>query len=148
MTTTPHLWKSATQANTTSALTQVEGHIAAQADGGYVVVWQDDSLTYNASGLAIVGQRYDAAGNKLGGEAAISRFGLGDQSSPAITHLPNGNVAVAFVETISGNPDIYVRVFDSSLDPVRLETFDAGANLTFDPSVTAFGGGDYLVRYP
>src|SRR5215468_9850517 len=100
---------------------------------------------YNASGLAIVGQRYAAAGNKVGGEATISRFGLGDQASPAITHLPNGNVAVAFVEAISGNPDIYVRVFDSSLDPVRLDTIDAGANSRKMPDLSPQSGQRTLI---
>ena len=39
-------------------------------DGGYVVVWTDLSLTYNPQGSAIVGQRYDSAGNKIGGDPA------------------------------------------------------------------------------
>jgi hypothetical protein len=60
MTTTPRLSKSLTQVNTTVAAAQEECQI--------VVVWTDDSLTYNPDGSAIVGQRYDSLGNKVGGE--------------------------------------------------------------------------------
>jgi hypothetical protein len=75
MTTTPRLWKSQTQVNTTdNDHTQFEQQIAALPDGGYVVVWGDFSFTYNPLGEAIVGQRYDSAGNKVGGEVFLSQF--------------------------------------------------------------------------
>jgi hypothetical protein len=88
MTTTPRLTKSLTQVNTTDAAAQEECQIVSVNDGGYVVVWTDDSLTYNPDGSAIVGQRYDSLGNKVGGEVKISQFNSGHQSSPAITALP------------------------------------------------------------
>jgi hypothetical protein len=78
VTTTPRLVKSLTQVNTTDAgLSQGGGQIAPLADGGYVVVWTDFSGTYNPEGGAIVAQRYDSLGNKVGGEVKISQFLLG-----------------------------------------------------------------------
>jgi hypothetical protein len=106
MTATPRSVKSLTQVNTTDTLAQIDGQVALLNDGGYVVVWTDSSLTYNSSGTAIVGQRYDAFGSKVGGEVKISQFSSGDQLSPAITALPNGNVAIAFVDTSAGNLDL------------------------------------------
>jgi hypothetical protein len=85
MTTTPHLWKASTQANTTTAGDQVDGQIAALNDGGYVVVWDDKSLAFNPGGDAIVGQRYDAAGNKVSGKIKLSGSITGADSEPAIT---------------------------------------------------------------
>ena len=68
MTTTPRLWNSLTQVNTTDGdKNQFESEITPLQDGGYVVVWTDLSHTYNPLGEAVVGQRYDAAGNKVGG---------------------------------------------------------------------------------
>ena len=100
MTTTPRVWKSLSQVNTSDApvapggtASQAEGQIAPLQDGGYVVVWTDSSRMYNPFGFAIVGQRYDAAGNKVGGEVKISQFSDGDQRSPAVTVLANGNIA-------------------------------------------------------
>jgi hypothetical protein len=147
MTATPRLVKSLTQVNTTDALVQTDGQVASLNDGGYVVVWTDSSLTYNPTGTAIVGQRYDSLGNKVGGEVKLSQFSTGDQLSPTITALPNGNVAIAFVDTSAGNLDLYVRVFDASLGLVRTDTIDVSTNVTFTPSITAFADGSYVITY-
>jgi hypothetical protein len=149
MTTTPRLTKSLTEVNTPDAFdTQVDGQIAPLADGGYVVVWADSSLTHNPAGQAVVGQRYDSAGNKVGGEVPISQgFSGGDQFAPAVTLLDNGNIAVAFVDLFDGDRDIWVRIFNSSLTVVRLDEIDVLANQTLDPSITALAGGSYAVSY-
>jgi hypothetical protein len=148
MTTTPRLTKSLTQVNTTDAAAQEECQIVSVNDGGYVVVWTDDSLTYNPDGSAIVGQRYDSLGNKVGGEVKISQFNSGHQSSPAITALPNGNVAIAFVDLVDlSDSDLFVRIFDPSLGLVRTDTIDTGANHTRRPSITAFADGSYVISY-
>jgi hypothetical protein len=141
MTTTPRLSNSWSQANTThqpapmsaGLPSQDDGQVVALNDGGYVVVWTDFSRTYNSAGAAVIGQRYDSAGNKVGGEVKLSGFNSGDQFSPAVTRLDNGNIAVAFVDQFGGDDDIYVRIFDSSLSPVRTDEIDTGANQTFNP---------------
>lgn len=155
MTTTPKLWKSQTQVNTSDAPFpgrggsnfQGDGQIAPLQDGGYVVVWTDGSRTHNPAGYAVVGQRYDAAGNKVGGEADLSGFGSGSQFSPAVTVLPNGNIAVAFVDLFNGDNDIYVRIYNSSLGLVRTDTIDSENAQTVDPSLTTFADGSYVVSY-
>jgi FG-GAP-like repeat/FG-GAP repeat len=150
----PRPVKSLTQVNTADAAValgglpvQADGQIARLPDGGYVVVWTDSSRTHNPNGSAIVGQRYDSLGNKVGGEVNISQFSAGDQFSPAITALPNGNVAIAFVDTSAGNLDLYVRVFDPSLGLVRTDTIDVSINVTFTPSIAAFADGSYVITY-
>ena len=147
MTTTPSLWKSPTQANTTGAGNQLDGQIAALNDGGYVVVWTDWSRTYNPAGTAVIGQRYDSSGNKVGGEVKLSGFNSGDQFSPAVTRLDNGNIAVAFVDQFAGDRDIWVSTFNSSLNLVRTDFIDVSANQTFDPSITAFADSSYVLSY-
>jgi FG-GAP-like repeat len=155
MTTTPRLTKSLTQVNTSDAAVpmsggtafQGDGQIAPLADGGYVVVWTDFSRTHNPAGQAVVGQRYDSAGNKVGGEVELSLFNNGDQFSPAITALPNGNVAIAFKDVSGGDDHLYVRIFDPSLGLVRTDTIDVSTNGTVNPSITALAGGSYAVSY-
>ena len=147
----PHIVKPGTQVNATDRGTQFQSEIAALHDGGYVVVWTDISLTCNSLGEAVVGQRYDAAGNKVGGDPAhggevnLSLLTTGDQSAPAVTTLANGDIAVAFVDSFSGNDDIYVRVFDPSLHLIR--TGASSLELGFDPSLAALADGGYAVSY-
>jgi hypothetical protein len=157
MTTTPRLVKSLTQVNTADTpvapggvAAQIDGQIAPLLDGGYVVVWTDSSRTHNPNGTAVVGQRYDAVGNKVGGEVKLSLFNSPDQFSPAITALPNGNVAIAFIDSFSGKQDLYVRIYapdGASLSLVRTDGIVLGSNLASNPSITAFADSSYVVTY-
>jgi FG-GAP-like repeat len=147
VTTTPRLWKSATQANTTTAGNQFDSQITALPDSGYLVAWDDTSGAFNPGGDAIVGQRYDPAGNKVGGEIDLTQSLTGSDSEPAITHLSNGNVAVALVHAFGGDENIEVRVFNSSLGLIRTDFIDFTASQTFNPSITALADGGYLVSY-
>jgi len=121
---------------------QDDGQVVALNDGGYVVVWTDFSRTYNPDGAAVIGQAYDSAGNKVGGEANLSGFNSSDQFSPAVTLLGNG-IAVAFVVQFGGDDAIVVRNFASP----RTDAIDGGANQTFNPSITAFADSSYAISY-
>jgi large repetitive protein len=158
VTTTPRIWKSQTQVNTSDAPVapggtngQFDPQIVQLQDGGYVVVWTDTSRTYNANGTAVVGQRYNSAGNKVGGEVYLSPSISDEQFSPAVTVLPNGNIAVAFVDRSPGvsalDDNIVVRIFDSALNYIKTDVIDAVANQTVEPSITVFGNGNYVVSY-
>jgi hypothetical protein len=155
MTTTPRLSSAWSGANTThepapmsaGLPVQDDGQVVALNDGGYVVVWTDFSRTYNPNGAAVIGQRFDSAGNKVGGEVKLSLFGDGDQFSQAVTRLADGNIAVAFVDQLAGSQAIYVRIFDASLNLVRTDDIDTGPNQTFNPSITAFADGSYVTSY-
>jgi hypothetical protein len=119
MTTTPMLWKSLTQVNTSDSgpdgVAQGDGQVVALKDGGYVVVWADNSGAYNSNGTAVMGQRYNSAGNKVGGEVHLTSGFPGSCFQPAVTLLGDGNLAVAFVNEVNGDDDIYVRIFKPSL---------------------------------
>jgi hypothetical protein len=136
----PKLWKSPTQVNTTDFA--FGGEIAGLHDGGYVVVWQ--------SGSAIFGQGYQSAGNKVGGEVKLSPLDNGSYA-PAVTVLPNGNIAVAFTHVDAAAPgdyEIYVRIFDPALNLLRTDLIDtSNAKQTYNPSLTAFADGSYVVSY-
>ena len=154
MTTTPMLWKSLTQVNTSdNGKFQGGSQVVGLQDGGYLVVWQDESDNYNPPfGDTIVGQRYDSAGNKVGGEVQLSQLPpLGLQLSPAVAVLSNGNIAVAYVD-LRGSPpdrDIHVSIFDSALNFIRFDDIDVAGNpkQTYEPSLTALAGGGYVVSY-
>src|SRR5215207_8375075 len=120
MVATPTLWKPLSKINaTTDASVQVDGQIAALGDGGYVVVWTDASLVHNPFGTTIVMQKYDALGQKVGGERMVVPFLGSNQISPAVTAMPDGGIAVAYVNLVSnGQNDILARRFDVNLNPI------------------------------
>ena len=120
MTTTPALWNDLTQVNTTDGgKDQHNPQVTSLQNGGYVAVWTDANRPDNLAGSFIMGQVYDFAGNKVGGEVKLGQFGSGTQLAPAVTTLSNGNIAVAFWDDSAD--DIYVRIFDPVLNFVRTD---------------------------
>jgi hypothetical protein len=98
---TPIVWKSETQVNTADAAAGVGGtnkqynpQITALQDGGYLVVWVDESRSHNPYDNAILGQRYDLFGQKVGGEVDLSHFAEGANvisiGEPTVTTLGDG----------------------------------------------------------
>jgi hypothetical protein len=152
MATTPKLWKGLTQVNTTDGgEVQDRGTIIGLNDGGYIIVWTDWGDAYNPIGAAIVGQRYNAFGNKVGGEVEISQFDSGSQFSPAVTRLSNGNIAVAFVDNFKADSvgvgqAIYVRIYNPSLGLIESYVPAVAAKLA-DPSITALADGGFAISY-
>jgi large repetitive protein len=88
------------------------------ADGGYVIVW--NSSGQDGSGLGVYGQRYDAAGLRIGGEFAVNTTTTSEQRAYVanVASLANGGFVIAW-ETQT-NPsvvyerDIVAQRFDAS----------------------------------
>lgn len=82
------------QVNTTSAGYQNRGQVGALADGGFLVAWTAQSV--DGDNTAVVGQRYDASGNRIGGEFQINQFATSSQQTPVVKGLPGGGFVVAW----------------------------------------------------
>jgi Ca2+-binding RTX toxin-like protein len=108
--------------NTITLADQAEADIAALNGGGFVVVWTDYSGEGgDASGTAIHGQRFDAAGAKLGAELLVNATTIGDQTQPTVTALASGGFLVAWKDaSLTGG--------DTSIAGVRARAFDAAGN--------------------
>lgn len=110
--------------NTTTAGQQVLRSIGATADGGYTVAWvSNDNPLYL--------QRYDSAGQKLGGETLVALVAPPGLVITAVSVLADGGVVVAyFAQTSSLEPDglvhtrsgIFIRRFDADGVQVQAET--------------------------
>jgi len=136
-----------------SGFAQRDGEIVGLDDGGFVIVWNDSSLTYNSGGTAVLGQRFDALGNKVGGEVKISQFDNGDDTlsvgnGSAITKLANGNLAIVYTDFTGAN-DAWVRVVNPlTLGVVRDDGIETALNLhTTNPAITSFADNSYVVSY-
>jgi Ca2+-binding RTX toxin-like protein len=147
MVTTPTLWKGLTQVNTSDELAQLDGQVIGLPDGGYIIVWSDNSGQHNPVGSAVVGQVFNALGEKVGDETFLSGSTVGSASEPSVTLLADGTIAVAFVDNFAADEDILVRRFDTNLELVQGDTIDVGANQTVTPAIAAFANGSYLVTY-
>ena len=64
--------------------------VAALNDGGFVVVWQDDTAPRK-----IHGQRYDGAGKRVGEEFQVNTDTLGDYN-PTVAALNDGGFVVVW----------------------------------------------------
>jgi hypothetical protein len=87
--------------NTTTAGQQIFSSISAQTDGGYTVSWLSANDCGCVAYTALV-QRYDAAGNKVGGETALAMGSLGSEGPVAV--LTNGEIVVARGGAPAGSP--------------------------------------------
>ncbi len=91
-------WNAPLTVNTSTNAAQTYPTIAQLNDGSMVVTWTDLS-----SGNAdIKFQRYDAAGNKLGGETLAHGASVNDQTQSNITALTDGGFVISYVD-VQGN---------------------------------------------
>lgn len=80
--------------NTTTTNRQSEATAVALADGGFLVTWT--SMGQDGSGNGIYGQRFDSNGNQVGEEFLLNRRTSGNQQSPSVTALGNGDIVVTW----------------------------------------------------
>jgi hypothetical protein len=94
------------QVNTTTTGSQINSRsaVAMAANGKFVVVWSGPG---DGDGDGIFGQRYDARGNRLGGEFQINTYTTGRQFFPSIAMAPNGRFVVAWAGFGDGGTGSY-----------------------------------------
>jgi hypothetical protein len=136
------------QVNGYSTDTQANPDIAMDEAGNFVVVWQSD--TQDGSENGIFGQRFDSAGDPLGGEFQINSFTTGHQSFPSVAADSDGDFVVVWHG--SGSTDIsgiFGQRFDAAGTPLGGE-FRANATTTSaqsDPAVESTADGDFVVAW-
>ena len=82
--------------NTTTVDQQIEPSVAGLPDGGFYVTWT--SYGQDGDGAGIYGQRFDAAGNKIGGETLINDLTNGQQLDSTVTVLANGDISITWTD--------------------------------------------------
>jgi Ca2+-binding RTX toxin-like protein len=149
---TIHKWGSEQLVNTTTDEFQFFPRIAGLSDGGFVVVWADNSATGgDTSGIAVRMQRYDAYGNKVAAETIVNTTTLGSQTDPAVTALEGGGFVVTWTDASGANGtnvDIRFRRFDA--DGVALDASDQVIGVASEQvkaEVVAAPGGGFIVAF-
>jgi len=139
--------------NSFTADDQFDSHVAALADGGYVVVWtsnDQDARGDNRDG--VFAQRYDAAGAGVGGEIQVNTNAAFDQDNAQVVGLASGGFVVAWQDRSGrigddNDQEIAFQIFDADGQKVGGEVVRdaAGVRNPFNPALTAFDNGDFLL---
>ncbi|WP_147316869.1 MULTISPECIES: hypothetical protein [unclassified Wenzhouxiangella] len=135
--------------NTTTPDDQWYPDVAGLQNGGYVAVWEDDSMTGgDSSGTAIRARALDIDGNTLIPEFLVNTTTQGDQDSPSVAALNDGGFVITWPDSSSpdGDASIRLRVYDADGTPRTGELLIdvAGANLR-NPDVASLANGGFVV---
>ena len=82
--------------NTYTTGLQLFGVLAVEANGNFVVVWEDVAGARDGDGAAVFGQRFDASGNRLGGDFQVNSYTTGFQGLPSVSASPVGGFVVSW----------------------------------------------------
>jgi hypothetical protein len=147
----PALWTEF-QINTYTTSQQRTGSdhlIAADADGNFVVVWE--SYTQDGSSGGIFAQRYDSAGDPVGGEFRVNSYTTGAQSQPSVASAASGNFVIVW-DSDGQDGDrrgIFGQRFDATGGPLGAEfqVNAAGGGDQQQPSVASDPSGNFVVAW-
>ena len=139
------------QINTTTAGNQAGVSVsAALSGGGFVVVWNSFNQAGATSATDIFGQRFDSAGNAVGGEFQVNSFIAADQNMGKVVGLTGGGFVVVWEsgpgQDVSGQ-GVFGQQYDAAGNPVGGE-FLVNSSESFDqraPSLAALNDGGYVV---
>jgi hypothetical protein len=117
-------------------------------NGTFVVTWDSQ----DGSQYDVFGQRYDAAGNALGGNFRVNGYTTGSQSSAAVAVTRFGDFLVAwkgYGGAGAGPSGVFAQRYGSTGTPVgsafRVNSYTTGSQT--NPSVATDALGTYLVAW-
>lgn len=135
-----------TLVNTATTGNQYNASVTGLSDGGWLVVWEEAVSTPTH----IKAQRYDAAGNTVGGEQSINNVAHEGYEANALL-LANGNYLVHWTSTsLDGfNSGIAARLFNAAGTPLGSEfVVNESTSLgQFGSAAVALGNGGFVVAF-
>jgi predicted nucleic acid-binding Zn-ribbon protein len=124
--------------NTFTKGNQINGTIAMDADGDFVVVWASDSQDPDGS-WGIYGQRFNSIGQKIDGEFRVNTNTANDQVSPAVAMNSSGAFVVVWAtkgEAFGYFNDIHGQIFNRDGQRVGNEFLVNSENIPSNNFVT------------
>jgi hypothetical protein len=136
-----------------AATSKDSADVAALVGGGHVVVWSSFGQAPDGSGYGVYAQRYDAAGEKVGGEFLVNTTTHGHQQEPSVAAITGGALDGGFVvvwqllEFSGSKGGVYAQRYDAGGAKVGGETLVKATtdNNQLSPAVTGLADGTYVV---
>jgi hypothetical protein len=131
------------QVNTATAYNQYFADVAVDADGDFVVVWDD--------GNEVLAQRYQSSGAAAGSEFRVNTFDSNSQEFPEVAVDDDGNFVVAWGSEAQdgGGWGVFAQRYDAGGQSVGTE-FRVNSATTQNeefPDVAAAPNGDFVVTW-
>jgi RTX calcium-binding nonapeptide repeat (4 copies) len=141
--------------NTTTSSNQDTPSITALADGRFVVVWEDSSVSGgDTSSTAVRAQVFNANGGKIGSEFLVNTTTSSAQDTPSIATLADGRFVVAWTDDSTSGGDTFflavrAQVFnaDGSKSGAEFLVNTTTASNQDKPSITALADGRFVVTW-
>lgn len=127
--------------NTTTLGTQLFPSVAKLSNGDFVVTWH----SYDGWAFGVYGQRYSAAGARLGSEFQVNTYTTGDQVFPAVAGLSTGGFVVTWMSygQDGSNYGVYGQLYSAAGarlgSEFQVNTYSASAQ--WSPSVAGLNNG-------
>ncbi len=93
--------------------------VAMNASGQFVVVWESDEQDGDENG--IFAQRYNTAGQPVGGEFQVNTIAAGEQDNPSVAIRDDGSFVIAWEHDNGDDADVHYRAFTAAGNPVSDE---------------------------
>jgi hypothetical protein len=138
------------QVNTYTTGYQTSPAVAVAPSGNFVVVWH--SYGPDASGPAVVAQRYDALGTPQGAEFVVNTYTFSQQMRPSVASDASGNFVVVWESAFQDGPGgfgVIGRRFSAAGVPLgsefQVNTYTTG--FQWLPAVASDATGNFLVAW-
>jgi uncharacterized protein YndB with AHSA1/START domain len=141
--------------NTQTVANQSNPTITGLSNGGFVVSWEDHSVTLgDASEYSIKAQVFNAMGGKVGTEFLVNTQTGDYQDHPTITGLSNGGFVISWQDESgtlgdASGSSIKAQVFDAAGGKVGTEFLVNTQTERFqsNPTVTGLSNGGFVVSW-
>lgn len=148
------------QVNTHTPGDQTQPAVAALGDGGFVIAWT--SFNEDGSSFAVIAQRYDAAGARVGAAFRVNDHTANAQLRPAVAGLDDGGFVIAWQSLAQAHPAagyrIYAKRYDAAGAVVSPAAGCVAGNCEFrvdnresgdqtDPSAAATSNGGFVITW-
>lgn len=117
--------------NTETVSTQSQPTVAVANDGSHIIFWR--SKDQDGSGFGVYAQRYNSAGNPVGGEFRINEETNSNQDQAYAAYHSNGNLMIIWESADQDGQagEIYARVYDEDFNDIsngefRVNTVTSG----------------------
>ncbi len=139
------------QVNSFTSNQQKDAAVAMDADGAFVVAWEDGSQ--DGDDYGIFAQRYDAAGVPQGTEFQVNSYTSSHQENPAVTMDADGDFVVAWRSDYQDGDNSGYGVFAQRYDAAgmpkgpefQVNSFTTGSQQ--NPAMAMDADGDFVVAW-